>query len=94
MTEPTEYEIWGFWLMLSGWIVAAAIAVVMVFRDGVQERVCGWIERRLGIPWYVQILLAGLALLLIPAGFHLQCLGGKGRYPGYPADILLHWLSR
>jgi hypothetical protein len=93
MIEPTTCEIWGFWLMFSGLIAAVAVTVFMACGDSVQDQVFGWIELRLGIPWYTQVLLWGLTLLLIPAGFHLQCIGGKGRYPGYPADVLLQWLS-
>lgn len=89
MCDHSACEICGFWMAFAGWLTTVLTLIILGTGGTLSERLQRWIDVRLGIPWYIPLAVACLGFLLVPVGWHLMCIGGHGRYPGYPLDLLL-----
>lgn len=89
MCPHSPCEICGFWMTFCGWASLLVQCLCLIGPEHWHERLTAWMERRLRISWYAQIALSMIGLLLLAIGMHLLCLGGRGRYPGYPLDLFL-----
>lgn len=74
----------GFWMMGAG-------LLLIVISWVASEKTIDWVEKKCTTPWYVQICTPIAGVLLLFAGWPLWCLGNRGRYPGYPLDLLIEW---
>lgn len=77
-------EVLGFWVLMSGW-------VLLILSSTCSGKWVSQIEKNLGVPWYVQIFFPALSVIMMMAGWHIWCLGNRGRYPGYPLDVIIEW---
>lgn len=93
MVPHSSCETCGFWLGLAGWLILGVTCVCMMGPARWASGLTNFLERRLGIPWYVQMCIPAIGLLMLAVGMHMTFLGGKGRYPGYPLDVILAWLK-
>ncbi len=74
-----DEEVIGFWI--------AVVGMLLFLSSGMRStKLSYWVEEKVFIPWYVQICIPTVGVLLILVGWHIWCLGNAGRYPGYPLD--------
>lgn len=98
MREANWVEVCGFWIEIVG-VVMIAFGVICEMTSielpGGENHswLLDWVERRLRIPWLLQILITTvLGPIAMMVGVHMNCVGGGGRYPGYPLDVIIRWI--
>lgn len=86
-------EIIGFWIVMMGVVGLLVSMRALGASDKAREKVFSRCERW-GIPPLVLILMTPASILSSLIGFHLMLIGGGGRYPGYPIDIILEFCRK
>lgn len=84
-------EVGGFWIVVLGMLGSLMGILLLSLPEKSANSITNWIEKRLRIPWYLQILVWVGSIILDLIGMHMMCVGGQGRYPGYPMDIIIAW---
>lgn len=76
----------GFWIMFCASFVLLCSAFL-------GESTMQWIEKKMRIPWYIQIMTPAVGIIMTFIGWQIWAMGNQGRYPGYPLDVIIQWFQ-